>query len=163
MTAIQISHANPQSASAIIANAKAVRGRLWPVSRVRNYKRNDITRPVPIYILDAINKVEDVLIEPSFAPTKVNVIISVVASHFGVTLVDIKSARRTHTVILPRHIALYIARTTTRFSLPQIAKFFGGRDHTTALHGYNKIAALLETDATLRETIDMLTAKIRGG
>ena len=55
-----------------------------------------------------------------------------------------------------RHIAMYLSRELTNFSLPMIGDYFGGKDHTTVLHSYNKIKRQLKTDNDLKLTIDRL-------
>jgi hypothetical protein len=62
------------------------------------------------------------------------------ASHFGVTLADLKSRGRGRKVAWPRHVAMWLASLDGSRSLPQIGRFFGGRDHTTALHARDHMA-----------------------
>ena len=69
----------------------------------------------------------------------------VICAWFGVNHVSLISERRTHDVIYPRHIAMYLCRHHTTATLAKIGRHFGGRDHTTALHSINKISALLES------------------
>lgn len=73
----------------------------------------------------------------------------VVAERYGVTRADLMSQRRTAQVVRPRQIAMYLSKHLTGLSLPAIGRHFGGRDHTTALHAVNKIAALVEKDSSL--------------
>lgn len=81
-------------------------------------------------------------------PKVVN-IIRETAAHYGVTVGDVMSQRRTANVIRPRQIAMYLSKVLTRRSLPDIGNRFGGRDHTTILHGVRKIEAMVEAgDAT---------------
>lgn len=72
-----------------------------------------------------------------------------VAEHYGVRLVDLLSHRRTVSVALPRHVAMYLATRLTRRSAADIGRRFNRRDHTTVLHAVKKIDALCETDSTL--------------
>lgn len=69
-----------------------------------------------------------------------------VAEHFGVDRSDILSSRRTKDVVLPRHVAMYLARKLTLKSLPEIGRRFGGRDHTTQIAAQRKIARLMLQD-----------------
>jgi chromosomal replication initiator protein len=87
---------------------------------------------------------------------KIEDIQKLVASHYNVTKADIVSARRTANVVRPRQIAMYLAKTLTPRSLPEIGRRFGGRDHTTVLHAVRKIEALAGTDGRLSEEIDLL-------
>jgi len=75
---------------------------------------------------------------------KVATIIRETAAHYGVAVEDVLSQRRTWKVMRPRQIAMYLAKVLTLRSLPDIGRRFGGRDHTTILHGVRKIEALIE-------------------
>lgn len=66
------------------------------------------------------------------------------------------SPKRTKNIVTARHIAMYLSRELTNFSLPMIGDYFGGKDHTTVLHSYNKIKRQLKTDNDLKLTIDRL-------
>ena len=87
-------------------------------------------------------------------------IIEVVADHFNLTPLDIISQRRNKEIVYPRQIAMYLCRNMTDTVLQNIGKSLGGRDHTTILHGIDKIAADLEGNPTLQNTIDILKKKI---
>ena len=80
----------------------------------------------------------------------------VVARHYNVTKHDLLSARRTRTVVRPRQIAMYLAKTMTPRSFPEIGKRFGGRDHTTVLHAVRKIEGMVAADETLAQEIEVL-------
>ncbi len=62
-----------------------------------------------------------------------------IAEYFGITISDMKAKKRTREIAYPRQIAMYMVRELTDFSLPKIGKEFGGRDHTTVLHAWEKI------------------------
>jgi chromosomal replication initiator protein len=79
-----------------------------------------------------------------------------VARQYNVSRADLLSSRRTANVVRPRQIAMYLAKTLTLRSLPEIGRRFGGRDHTTVLHAVRKIEGLVDTDATLAEEIELL-------
>jgi chromosomal replication initiator protein len=84
----------------------------------------------------------------------------VVARHYNVSKADLLSARRTRTIVRPRHVAMYLAKVLTPRSLPEIGRRFGGRDHTTVLHAVRKIEGLIEGDKSLAEEIDLLKRMI---
>jgi hypothetical protein len=88
-------------------------------------------------------------------------IIKYVSATFGVSVLDIKAARRTNNIVLPRQIAVYIATQMTLRSLPEIGRRFGGRDHTTVLHAKKKIARLIECDPHFAEIVARLMDEIR--
>jgi chromosomal replication initiator protein len=79
-----------------------------------------------------------------------------VARQYNVSRADLLSSRRTANVVRPRQIAMYLAKTLTLRSLPEIGRRFGGRDHTTVLHAVRKIENLVDSDAALAEEIEML-------
>jgi chromosomal replication initiator protein len=87
---------------------------------------------------------------------KIEDIQKLVANHYSVSRADILSSRRTAVVVKPRQVAMFLAKTLTMRSLPEIGRRFGGRDHTTVLHAVRKIEALATNDATLRDEIDLL-------
>lgn len=80
----------------------------------------------------------------------------VVARHYNVTKHDLLSARRTRIVVRPRQIAMYLAKTMTLRSFPEIGKRFGGRDHTTVLHAVRKIEGMVAADEILAQEIEFL-------
>jgi chromosomal replication initiator protein len=82
-----------------------------------------------------------------------NDIIAVTARQFGFHADDLKGKRRTARVNKARQVAMYLCREMTQASLPQIGEAFGGRSHTTVLHGMNKITEELEFDRVLETRI----------
>ncbi|MDF2620583.1 MAG: chromosomal replication initiator protein DnaA [Xanthobacteraceae bacterium] len=87
---------------------------------------------------------------------RVDDILRIVAKHYNVSRADILSQRRTANVVKPRQIAMYLAKTLTLRSLPEIGRRFGGRDHTTVLHAVRKIDGLVGTDRALAEEVETL-------
>lgn len=69
-----------------------------------------------------------------------------VAQHFQMSRRDLSSARRLAPIAYARQVGFYLCRSLTLRSLPEIGRKFGGRDHTTVLHGYRKIERLMKTD-----------------
>jgi chromosomal replication initiator protein len=87
---------------------------------------------------------------------KIEDIQRVVARQYNVSRADLLSSRRTANVVRPRQIAMYLAKTLTLRSLPEIGRRFGGRDHTTVLHAVRKIENLVGNDAALADEIELL-------
>lgn len=79
-----------------------------------------------------------------------------VAEHYNVRLSDMIGPKRLRTIARPRQVAMYLSKQLTTRSLPEIGRRFGGRDHTTIMHGIRKIEELLVADSQLNEDIDML-------
>ena len=98
-------------------------------------------------------------IKPTPAWPSIRSIMVEVASHYHVTPLDILSGRCTRHIVRPRQVAMYLSRTLTLNSMPEIGRRLGGRDHTTVLHGVRKITALLESgsDPELADDINVLT------
>ena len=86
----------------------------------------------------------------------------VVATHFGVTPSDLAGRKRTQGIVMPRQIAMYLSRKLLDVSLPDVGKFFGGRDHSTVIHSCEKIANEIETDVKLRVLVNDLERNIKG-
>ena len=90
-------------------------------------------------------------------------IISVIADQYGVTAEDIVSKKRSREVALPRQIAMYLCRNMTQLSTTNIGRSFGGRDHTTVMHGCDKINQEMNDNFSFRKRIEELTAMIKNG
>ncbi|MBU0633991.1 MAG: chromosomal replication initiator protein DnaA [Candidatus Omnitrophica bacterium] len=86
----------------------------------------------------------------------------VVAEKFDVKVLDIKKGGRSKAIAYPRHIAMYLARELTRHSLSEIGEGFGGRDHTTVLHAFEKIKLELKKNPQLQELLTTLINRING-
>jgi len=79
-----------------------------------------------------------------------------VAEHFNIRLSDMLGPKRTRTIARPRQIAMYLSKELTSRSLPEIGRRFGGRDHTTILHGVRKVEEMRGADSQLNEDIELL-------
>ncbi|SHH36397.1 chromosomal replication initiator protein DnaA [Anaerosphaera aminiphila DSM 21120] len=89
------------------------------------------------------------------------IIKEVVAKSYKVNIDDIDSKKRTRSIAYPRQIAMYIARELTDLSLPKIGEEFGGRDHSTVIHAYNKVERDMEEDTSLKIKINNLMREIK--
>lgn len=85
----------------------------------------------------------------------------VVCAAYGVTMQELASGRRDNATVLPRQIAMFIARKMTKFSLPAIGRSFGGRDHATVLHATRKIERLCKSDVALNGKIEFMMERLR--
>lgn len=86
-----------------------------------------------------------------------------VATRFHVKIHDLKSKRRTKTLVYPRQIAMYLSRELTNASYPEIGRDFGGKDHTTIIHAWKQVEKGLEKDNTLQTTVESLKDEIAKG
>ncbi|MDF2878416.1 MAG: dnaA [Clostridia bacterium] len=84
----------------------------------------------------------------------------IVANFFHLKPEELKSSKRTRSIAHPRQIAMYLCRKLTDLSLPKIGEKFGGRDHTTIIHGFEKISRELQTDIELTQVVNELQSKI---
>lgn len=110
----------------------------------------------PVTLEMAENAVKDLIRPCDPKRVRVDDILRIVAKHYNVTRADLLSQRRTANVVKPRQVAMYLAKTLTLRSLPEIGRRFGGRDHTTVLHAVRKIDRLLATDRSLSDEIELL-------
>jgi chromosomal replication initiator protein len=83
-----------------------------------------------------------------------------VAAYFGVSVRDLLSQHRAGGIVLPRHVAIFLAVAHTDHSYPAIGRFFGGRDHSTVMHAQRRIAAQAAADLTLAAQIRRIEARL---
>ena len=106
------------------------------------------------------SKIKDIISNKQNKNITIDLIQDVIAAYFNLRVEDLKSQRRTRNIAYPRQIAMYLSRKLTDMSLPKIGEEFGGRDHTTVIHAYEKISEGLKSDESLQRTIDDITKKI---
>ncbi len=104
---------------------------------------------------------KDMIIEGEKKVT-IDLIQKKVSEYFDIKLSDMRVKKRGRAVAYPRQIAMYLARQLTDFSLSEIGDQFGGRDHTTVMHAYEKIENNLKVKEGLRGLVDRLTQSIKG-
>ena len=88
---------------------------------------------------------------PSF-----NHIVDSVAKHYAVPMDDIMGLSRKAPIVHARHIAIYVTREITKDSWKHIGALFGDRDHTSMMHGYQKISEMMSQDRDLKSTVKTL-------
>ncbi len=91
---------------------------------------------------------------------KIEDIQRIVAKHFNVSKQELLSNRRTRSIVWPRQIAMYLSKTMTPRSLPEIGRRFGNRDHTTVLHAVRKVEELIATDEQLVQDLEILKRQL---
>jgi len=111
----------------------------------------------PITLHLAIEQLKDHSVGDYLRPTSINLIQEVVAEHFHISLADMTARKRTREVVFPRQLAMYLARELLKASFPEIAKRFGGKDHSTVIYACNKVRERLQTDSHLRVLLNELT------
>jgi chromosomal replication initiator protein len=115
----------------------------------------------PVTLEMAEREVRDLIRPQEPKRIKIEDIQRVVARQYNVSRSDLLSSRRTANVVRPRQVAMYLAKTLTLRSLPEIGRRFGGRDHTTVLHAVRKIEALVAKDTTLSEEVESLKRQLQ--
>lgn len=115
----------------------------------------------PITLEMAEREIRDLIRPQEPKRVKIEDIQRIVARQYNVSRADLLSSRRTANVVRPRQVAMYLAKTLTLRSLPEIGRRFGGRDHTTVLHAVRKIESLVSTDNALAEEIELLKRQLQ--
>ncbi|HEL0668773.1 TPA: chromosomal replication initiator protein DnaA [Streptococcus equi subsp. zooepidemicus] len=139
------------------SNVRDLEGALKDISLVANFKQID-TITVDI-VAEAIRaRKQD---GPKMTVIPIEEIQAQVGKFYGVTVKEIKATKRTQDIVLARQVAMFLAREMTDNSLPKIGKEFGGRDHSTVLHAYNKIKNMIGQDESLRIEIETIKNKIK--
>ena len=87
------------------------------------------------------------------ATLSIDLIQKKVAAHFNINQSDITGKKRVKNIVVPRQIAMYLSRELTDSSLPKIGQEFGGKDHTTVMHAYEKIEQQIKTDSDIKSAV----------
>ncbi len=133
----------------ITTNVRVLEGALQRLFAHASLLRREITLEVAQECLADILRTND---------RKINIddIQRKVAEHYNIRLADMMGPKRARNVARPRQIAMYLSKQLTSRSLPEIGRRFGGRDHTTIMHGVRKIEELLVEDSSMVEDIAVL-------
>ena len=107
----------------------------------RIYAHTILTNELPT--LSNIRKILVDILAVNTKPLSIDDIKKVVAEKWGVSVADINSERKQKEIVIPRQIAMYIAKNLTSKSLPEIGKNFGGRDHATVIYAVKKVKELM--------------------
>lgn len=136
-------------ASNIKTNIRDLEGCLVRASALASLKNSTITTELAS---DVLKKVVG-----NFGPTlTIEAIQQMVANHFQLKISDLKSARRHKNLSHPRQIAMYLCKKHIKSSYPEIGQKFGGKDHTTVIHAFQKIEGTLSLDPSLKDNVDHL-------
>ena len=141
-------------ANKIKSNIRELEGALIRIVAYSSLTNKEITVDL------ASEALKDIISNKSSKQITIDLIQDVVSSYYNLRVDDFKSQRRTRNVAFPRQIAMYLCRKLTDMSLPKIGEEFGGRDHTTVIHAYEKISESLNDNNDLQETISEITKKI---
>ena len=144
----------PKEVSLFLANAACSNVRELEGLLIRLGAFSSLTA-TPITLEMARQTLKDILVERTREIT-IDEIIKRVAHHYNIKVTDLKSPKRLKAVVLPRQIAMFLARQLTSSSYPEIGERFGGKDHSTIIHAIRKIEKLLEENYQMRQTVEML-------
>ena len=114
----------------------------------------------PITVEFAEEALKDLISPDSRRDITPELIIDIVAEHFNIRPEDILSQKRSADIVYPRQIAMYLCRQMTTNTVQSLGKAFGNRDHTTVIHGTEKINKMVISDENTKSTIDILIKKI---
>jgi chromosomal replication initiator protein len=117
----------------------------------------------PITVDRATQVLADLLSENQPRPITPQLILEEAAAQFGFTVEEVKSKHRQRPLVTARQIAMYVMRELTELSYPNIAREFGGRDHTTVIHAVEKIGALMSKDRQIYDQVTRLMKAVRQG
>ncbi|MEM0906443.1 MAG: chromosomal replication initiator protein DnaA [Pseudomonadota bacterium] len=145
----------PEDVVDFVARSITTNGRDLDGAVNRLVAHNQLTA-LPINIKMAENALRDLLRARETRRPRIDDIQRVVSQHYGVSRQDLVSARRTRTIVQPRQIAMYLSKTLTPRSLPEIGRRFGNRDHTTVLHAVRKVDGMIEKEPQVAEDIETL-------
>ncbi|MDF7627044.1 chromosomal replication initiator protein DnaA [Lactobacillaceae bacterium L1_55_11] len=143
-------------AEKIDSNIRSLEGAFHKFEAKIRYMNKPATQETAQQILNDLN------IDQGYKVT-VDRIQETVAAYFMLTVADLKSSSRKKDLVTARHIAMYLTRTMTDESLPDIGRAFGGRDHSSVLHATNKITERAESETRTRELLADLASEIKNG
>ena len=122
------------------------------------YKLNHNHNPIDITL--AAEALKDIISAENKREVTPELILDIVADHFGITIADVKSRKRSEDISIPRQICMYLMRTMTETPLKTIGIILGGKDHSTIKYGVEKISNELKNDETLANTISIIKKKL---
>ena len=142
-------------AKTVKSNIRDLEGSLNRVNAFSSLQKRELTLEL------AQEALKDTISTDGNKIVTVDHIVDIVAEHFNITQNDIYSNSRSRNVAYPRQIAMYLSKKLTTNSVTDIGKFLGNRDHSTIIHGYDKIENDLVTNKNnIKNTIDVLIKKI---
>lgn len=141
-------------ASRIKSNIRELEGSLVRLTALSSLKGEPITMALAEEAVKNITEEEDRFIT-------IEAIQKVVADYYNLRVSDLKSKTNSRSIAVPRQVAMYLCKTLTKSSLPEIGREFGGKHHTTVLHSINKISALNEQKGSFHNIINSLIIRCR--
>ena len=109
----------------------------------------------------AVDALKDYFVKSIISKNKIEQVQQVVASHYNISVEELKSKKRVTNVSVPRQIAMFICRTVLEETLPKIGAEFGGKNHTTVMHSVEKIRKEISSDEQLKNEVDKMISKLK--
>ncbi len=144
-------------ADRVTSNIRELEGALTRVIAYASLTGRPITAPVADEVL------KDVFPGGSARAITIEHVQAAVCEWFSLSQADLRGDKRPQSIAYPRHIAMYLCRELTDQSLPKIGAKFGGRDHSTVMHGVRRIGDLIREDREVFNVVQELTARIKRG
>jgi len=142
-------------ASNVRDNIRELEGALIRVTAFASLNRQPLTRETAEIVL------ADMVAASQPRQITAQQILEMSASHFGFTMEDLCGPSRRRPLVMARQIAMYLFRDLTDFSYPAIGREFGGRDHTTVIHAYDKISGLMKERRNVYDTVTELIVRLK--
>ena len=141
-------------AEKIKMNVRDLESALSRVTSFSTMMNEPVTLRFAKNVLKDIISIQDNSINPEYIKKKV-------CRKFGLKISDMDSSKRTKNIAYPRQISMYLCRVLTDLSYPQIGKYFGGRDHTTVLHAFEKISNDIKNNSETNQIVSELINEIK--
>ena len=143
-------------ATNIKTNIRELEGSLNKLIALYRLNNNEGTIDISL----AAEALKDIISSDNRREVTPELILDIVADHFGITVADLKSKKRDSEIAVPRQICMYLMRTMTDTALKGIGAVLGGKDHSTVKYGVEKIAKDIESDEMMANTINIIKKKI---
>lgn len=117
---------------------------------------------VEITLSLAMDQLKDHSLGGRMRPVNINQIQQAVATHFNLSVEQLNEAKRTKDLVFARQTAMFLAREMLRSSFPEIAREFGGKDHSTVIHACTKIKGMMDRDQQIRALVSEIEGKLNG-
>lgn len=141
-------------ASNIKSNIRELEGALTKIVALSRLKKKEVD------VVLAEEALKDLISPDNKKTVTLDLIVDIVSEHYNTTSAEIYSDNRSRNIAYPRQIAMYLTRKLIGLAFADIGKLMGNRDHSTVVHGCNKIERDLKNDVSLQNTIDVLIKKI---
>lgn len=138
----------------IKSNIREIEGALNKLSALARLENKEITIDV------AVEELQNIISPDKPKEITPQLIVEVVAEHYQISMDQMTGKNRSNAIAKPRQIAMYLCKQMTDYPLDAIGALLGGRDHSTIIHGANKIADEIAKDSVLQAQIDTITKKI---